>query len=267
MPSYHKPRSRLSPAARCVALALGLSFGVPSWAVEPFKIQDIRVEGLQRVEPGTVFATLPIRVGDDYSDDKGAAAIRSLFALGLFNDIRIETRDGVVVLIIEERPVIGTVDFIGTKEFDKDVLRKALRDIGLAEGRAFDKSLADRAEQELKRQYVNRSLYGAEVITTITPLDRNRVNLSFKVVEGQTAKIKELRIVGARAISESTLIDQMDLSVGNWLSWYTKSDRYSRAKLNADLETFGPITRPGGFWSFAWNPRRWRFPRTSKTSA
>ena len=92
MPSYHKPRSRLSPAARCVALALGLSFGVPSWAVEPFKIQDIRVEGLQRVEPGTVFATLPIRVGDDYSDDKGAAAIRSLFALGLFNDIRINAR-------------------------------------------------------------------------------------------------------------------------------------------------------------------------------
>ncbi|MBU3651087.1 MAG: outer membrane protein assembly factor BamA [Limnohabitans sp.] len=250
MPSYHKPRSRLSPAARCVALALGLSFGVPSWAVEPFKIQDIRVEGLQRVEPGTVFATLPIRVGDDYSDDKGAAAIRSLFALGLFNDIRIETRDGVVVLIIEERPVIGTVDFIGTKEFDKDVLRKALRDIGLAEGRAFDKSLADRAEQELKRQYVNRSLYGAEVITTITPLDRNRVNLSFTVVEGQTAKIKELRIVGARAISESTLIDQMDLSVGNWLSWYTKSDRYSRAKLNADLETLRAYYQARGFLEF-----------------
>jgi outer membrane protein insertion porin family len=205
---------------------------------------------LQRVEPGTVFASIPFRVGDDYTDEKGAAAIRSLFALGLFKDVRIEVNGDVLVLIVEERPNIAQVEFIGTKEFDKDVLRKALRDIGLAEGRPFDKALADRAEQELKRQYVNRSLYGAEIITTITPADRNRVNLSFTVVEGDLAKIKEMRVVGSKAFDESKLLDQFDQGKGNWLSWYTKSDRYSRTKLNADLETLRAWYLARGYLEF-----------------
>ncbi|WP_353135557.1 outer membrane protein assembly factor BamA [Limnohabitans sp.] len=219
-------------------------------AADPFNVRDIRVEGLQRVEPGTVFASIPFRVGDDYTDEKGAAAIRSLFALGLFKDVRIEVNGDVLVLIVEERPNIAQVEFIGTKEFDKDVLRKALRDIGLAEGRPFDKALADRAEQELKRQYVNRSLYGAEIITTITPADRNRVNLSFTVVEGDLAKIKEMRVVGSKAFNESKLLDQFDQGTGNWLSWYTKSDRYSRTKLNADLETLRAWYLARGYLEF-----------------
>jgi len=164
--------------------------------------------------------------------------------------VRIEVNGNELVLIVEERPNIATVDFIGTKEFDKDVLRKALRDIGLAEGRPFDKALADRAEQELKRQYVNRSLYGAEIITTITPTDRNRVNLSFTVIEGDLAKIKEIRVVGAKAFDESKLLDQFDQSTGNWLSWYTKSDRYSRTKLNADLETLRAWYMSRGYLEF-----------------
>ena len=221
-----------------------------AWAADPFTVRDIRVEGLQRVEPGTVFASIPFRVGDDYNEEKGAAAIRSLFALGLFKDVRIEVNGDELVLIVEERPNIATVDFIGTKEFDKDVLRKALRDIGLAEGRPFDKALADRAEQELKRQYVNRSLYGAEIITTITPTDRNRVNLSFTVVEGDLAKIKEIRVIGAKAFDESKLLDQFDQGTGNWLSWYTKSDRYSRTKLNADLDTLRAWYMSRGYLEF-----------------
>ena len=221
-----------------------------AWAADPFTVRDIRVEGLQRVEPGTVFASIPFRVGDDYNEEKGAAAIRSLFALGLFKDVRIEVNGDELVLIVEERPNIATVDFIGTKEFDKDVLRKALSDIGLAEGRPFDKALADRAEQELKRQYVNRSLYGAEIITTITPTDRNRVNLSFTVVEGDLAKIKEIRVIGAKAFDESKLLDQFDQGTGNWLSWYTKSDRYSRTKLNADLETLRAWYMSRGYLEF-----------------
>jgi len=225
-----------------------LSFS--GWAAESIAIKDIRVEGLQRVEPGTVFASVPFRVGDPYNEEKGAAAIRSLFALGLFKDVRIEVSGDVIVLIVEERPTIAKVDFIGAKEFDKDVLGKALKDIGLSEGRPFDKALADRAEQELKRQYVNRSLYGAEIITTITPIERNRVNLSFTVVEGDLAKIKEMRIVGANAFSEKVLLEQLDQNVGNWLSWYTKSDRYSRTKLNADLETLRAWYQSRGFLEF-----------------
>ncbi|MDO4593259.1 MAG: outer membrane protein assembly factor BamA, partial [Comamonadaceae bacterium] len=232
------------------AVAALLSAAQAAWALEPFKVEDIRVEGLQRVEAGTVFASMPLRVGDDYSDDKGAAAIRSLFALGLFKDVRLEANGNVLVVVVEERPTIADVDFVGTKEFDKEALQKAMRDVGLAEGRPFDKALADRAEQELKRQYINRSLYGAEVVTTVTPIERNRVNLTFSVTEGEAAKINDIRIVGNQAFSESTLKKQFDQDTGGWLSWYTKSDRYSRSKLNADLETLRSYYLQRGYLDF-----------------
>lgn len=219
-------------------------------AVAPFTVRDIRVEGLQRVEPGTVFASMPLRVGETYTDEKAAASIRALFALGLFKDVRIEVQNDVVVVIVEERPTIANVDFAGIREFDKEALLKSLRDVGLAVGRAFDKSLADRAEQELKRQYISRSLYGAEVVTTVTPAERNRVNLTFTVTEGEPAKIKDIRIVGNKAFGESTLRDLFDQTTGNWLSWYTKSDRYSRTKLNGDLETLKSFYLSRGYLDF-----------------
>lgn len=223
------------------------------WAVDPFPVKDIRVEGLQRVEAGTVFASLPVRVGDVYSDDKAAASIRALFALGLFKDVRIEVNAGVLVVIVEERPTIADVDFTGAKEYDKDVLKKALRDIGLADGRAFDKALVDRAEQELKRQYINRSMYATEVVTTVTPIERNRVNVSFAVVEGDIAKINDIRIVGSKVFAESTLLGLFDQDTGGWLSWYTKSNRYSRAKLNADIESLRSYYLTRGYLEFKVN--------------
>ena len=174
-------RFRVRSVSAMVALAFVAN---TAWAVDPFTVRDIRVEGLQRVEPGTVFASLPFRVGEQYNDEKGSAAIRALFALGLFKDVRLETAGDVLVVIVEERPTVADVDFVGTHEFDKDTLKKALRDIGLTEGRPYDQALADRAEQELKRQYINHSLYGAEVVTTVTPIERNRVNLTFTVTEG-----------------------------------------------------------------------------------
>jgi len=228
-------RNRLRGLTFTAAASLLLS-ALPAWAVEPFTVQDIRVEGLQRVEAGTVFASLPFRVGEQYDDEKGSSAIRSLFSLGLFSDVRLQVDGNVLVVIVEERPTVAEVSFSGIKEFDDDVLKRSLRDVGLAEGRPFDKALADRAEQELKRQYINRSMYGAQVTTTVTPGERNRVNLNFSVVEGDVAKIREIRIVGNQAFSESTLRGLFDLDTGGWLSWYTKSDRYSRTKLNADLE-------------------------------
>ncbi|MGI9218357.1 MAG: POTRA domain-containing protein, partial [Hydrogenophaga sp.] len=155
-------------------VAASLLSALPAWAVAPFKLRDIRVEGLQRVEPGTVFASLPFRIGDQYNDDKGSTAIRSLFGLGLFTDVRLQINDDVLIVIVEERPTVADVSFTGIKEFDAEVLKKALRDVGLAEGRPYDKALADRAEQELKRQYINRSLYAAEVVSTVTPIERNR---------------------------------------------------------------------------------------------
>jgi outer membrane protein insertion porin family len=235
---------------RASVAAVSLLFLQSGWAVEPFTVKDIRVEGLQRAEAGTIFASLPVRVGDTYSDDKAAASIRALFGLGLFKDVRIDVSEGVLIVIVEERPTIAEIDFSGTKEFDKDVLKKALLQIGLADGRPFDKALVDKAEQELKRQYINRSMYASEVITTVTPVDRNRVNLSFAVQEGEPAKISEIRIVGNKAFSESTLRGLFDLDTGGWLSWYTKSDRYARAKLNADLEALRSYYLARGYLEF-----------------
>jgi outer membrane protein insertion porin family len=231
-------------------LVAGLLASALSWAVDPFVVRDIRVEGLQRVEPGTIFASIPLRVGETFTDEKGSSAIRALFSLGLFKDVRLEVSGDVLVVVVEERPVVADVSFVGIKEFDKDVLRKALRESGLYEGQPFDRALADKAEQELKRQYINRSLYGAQVVTTVTPVERNRVNLTFTVTEGQVAKIKELRIVGAKAFKESTLLDLFDLNTGGWLSWYTKSDRYSRVKLNADIETLRSYYLTRGYLDF-----------------
>jgi outer membrane protein insertion porin family len=236
---------------RGVYCALVLSLAThTAWAIEPFPVKDIRVEGLQRVEAGTVFASMPVKVGDTYSDEKASASIRALFGLGLFKDVRIEVNAGVLVVIVEERPTIADVEFSGTKEFDKEVLKKALRDIGLTDGRPYDKALVDRAEQELKRQYINRSMYATEVVTTVTPIERNRVNLSFAVTEGETAKISSIRIVGNQAFSESTLRGLFDLDTGGWLSWYTKSNRYSRAKLNADIETLRSYYLTRGYLEF-----------------
>ena len=223
---------------------------MPAWAVDPFTVRDIRVEGLQRIESGTVFASLPVRVGDQYTDEKGASAIRDLFALGLFKDVRLETLGDVLVVIVEERPSVASVEFIGLKEFDKEVLLKSLKEVGLVEGRPYDKALADKAEQELKRQYISRSLYGAEVVSTATPIDRNRVNLSFTITEGGPAKIKQIQIVGNKAFTESDLRDQFNLDTVGWMTWYTKSDRYSRTKLNADLEALKSFYLSRGFLEF-----------------
>jgi len=241
--------NRFRRQATAIAVAASLFAGA-AWAVDPFTVRDIRIEGLQRVEAGTVFASLPVRVGDTYDDQKGAAAIQALFALGLFSDVRIEASGDVLVVIVEERATVADVEFSGNKEFDKDVLRRMMRDIGLTDGRPFDRALLDRAEQEIKRQYINRSLYASEVVTTVTPIERNRVNLTFSIIEGERARIKEIRIVGNQAFGESTLRNLFDLDTGGWLSWYTKSDQYSRAKLNADIETLRSYYLTRGYLEF-----------------
>ncbi len=247
LPAY--PFGPLRPAAAVVLMAACAAF--PARAVEPFVIKDIRVEGLQRTDPGTVFAALPFRIGDTYNDDKGSTALRALFATGLFKDVRIEIEQQVAVVIVDERSVIAGISFVGLKEFDKDPLTKSLRDAGIGEGLPFDRALIDRAEQEIKRQYLGRSLYGAEVVTTITPLERNRVSVTFTMSEGEAARISGVRIVGATVFAESTLKDLFELTPSGWFTWYTKSDRYSRTKLNSDLEKLRAYYVNRGYLEFA----------------
>ena len=244
------PFAPLRPAA--VFMLAVAAFHAPSaLAVTPFVLKDIRIEGLQRTDPGTVFGALPFRIGDTYNDEKGAAALRSLFSTGLFKDVRIEIEGDAAIVIVDERSIITSVTFVGLKEFDKDPLTKSLKESGIGEGLPFDRALIDRAEQEIKRQYLSRSLYGAEVVTTITPLERNRVNVTFTVVEGDAARINEIRIVGATVFPESTLLGLFELSKSGWLTWYTKTDRYSRSKLNADLETLRAYYVNRGFLEFS----------------
>ena len=223
----------------------------PVRAAEPFVIKDIRVEGLQRTDPGTVFAALPFRIGDTYTDDKGSTALRALFATGLFKDVRIEVDKQVAVVIVDERSIIAAISFVGLKEFDKEPLTKSLRDAGIGDGLPFDRALIDRAEQEIKRQYLGRSLYGAEVVTTVTPMERNRVSVTFTMNEGDAARINDVRIAGATVFSESTLLELFELTPSGWFTWYSKSDRYSRTKLNSDLEKLRAYYVNRGYLEFS----------------
>ena len=218
--------------AAVVALCAGNAL-----AVNPFVVKDIRVEGIQRTEAGTVFSYLPVRVGETFDDAKATTAIKALYATGFFKDIRLEEENGVLVVLVEERPAISSVDFTGTKEFEKDMLVKALREIGVAETRIFDKASVDRAEQELKRQYLSHGLYGVKITTTVTPIERNRVTVMFNVDEGEVAKIKGINIIGNKAFSDKQLRELLQLSTSGWFTWYSKADQYSKQKLTGDLET------------------------------
>jgi outer membrane protein insertion porin family len=232
-----------------MALLAGV-FSLPAFAITPFVIRDIRIEGVARTEPGTVFSYLPVRVGDTFDDDKGSELIRSLYATGFFKDVRVEAQGDVVVVIVEERPAIAEVNFSGNKEFETDNLRKALREIGIAEARIYDKALIDRAEQELKQQYLSRGKYGLKVTTTVTPVERNRVNVTFAVDEGEVARIKEIRIIGNKAFSERELLNQFTLRTPGWFTWFTKNDQYSKQKLGGDLEALRSYYLNRGYLEF-----------------
>ena len=238
-------------AATLGFVLLALSLSVAAQTFSPFVVKDIRVEGLQRTEAGTVFSYLPVKVGERMTAEKAQEAVRALFATGFFRDVRLEVEGDVLIVYVEERPAIAQIDFSGVKEFDDEVLRRALREQGLAEGRIFDRALLDAAEQEMKRQYLSRGKYGAQVQTTVTPLERNRVGINFAVTEGDVAKIRSINIVGAQSFEEKTLLDLFVLRTPGWLTWYTKHDRYSRQRLAADLETLRSYYLDRGYVDFA----------------
>ncbi len=219
-------------------------------AFEPFTVRDIRVEGIQRTEAGTVFSYLPVKVGETMTDEKASQAIKALFATGFFKDVRIEVDGNIVNVIVEERPSIAQIDFVGLKEFDKEQILKGLREVGFAVSRSFDRSMLDKAEQELKRQYLTRGKYAAAVTTTVTPLERNRVAINFKIDEGDSAKIKQINIVGAHSFPEKVLLNEFQLQTPNWISWYTKNDQYSKQKLSADLESLRSFYLNRGYLEF-----------------
>src|SRR5882672_5913748 len=223
---------RRSVAALLAACALAAAAAAQAQSFQPFTVKDIRVEGLQRTEPGTVFSYLPVKVGETMTEEKAQAALRALYATGFFKDVRLEMDNDILVIYVEERPAIAQIDFSGMKEFEPETVRKVLRDIGMAEGRIFDRAMLDNTELEIKRQYLSRGLYAAEVQTTVTPLERNRVGISI-------------------AFSERELLGQFVLRTPGWLTWYTKHDRYSREKLSADLENLRAFYQNRGYLDFS----------------
>jgi outer membrane protein insertion porin family len=234
-----------------LTLALAAVFAAQTaFAEEPFVVKDIRVEGIQRTEAGTVFSYLPVKVGDVMTDEKTAAAIKALYATGFFKDVRLEARDGVVIVTVEERPSIARITLTGIKEFSEDDLKNGLKQTGVAEGRVLDRAMLEKAEQELQRQYFNRGKYAVEIKSTLTPLERNRVAVQFDVVEGDSARIQQINIVGNKAFQEKELLKQFTSSTSGWLTWYTKNDQYSKARLGGDIEALRSFYLNRGYLEF-----------------
>jgi len=235
---------------RALAACILAFWVASSTAFEPFVVRDIRVEGIQRIEAGTVFSYLPIHVGDRVTDQRVREAIQALYATGFFRDVKLEVEGGVLVVTLEERPAIASIDFTGMKEFQPAEVKKGLREAGLAEGRTFDKALLDQAEQEIKRQYLTRGKYATQVRARVAPLERNRVGITFAVEEGEVAKIRRINIVGNHDFGESELLGQLALQTPGLMTWYTKNDQYSRQKLQADIETLRSFYQNRGYLDF-----------------
>ena len=235
---------------KILAGLIPLLYATAAAAIEPFIIKDIRVEGIQRTEAGTVFSYLPVKVGDTMTDDKADQAMHALFQTGFFKDVRLEVEQGVLVVLVQERPAVASIEVNGVKSFSKKQLRDNLKYVGLSKGRIFDRSMLEKAEHQLKREYVAAGKYGVSVKTTVTPLERNRVAIVFDVSEGDASKITQINIIGAHAYKSDELIDMMKLSTPGWLSWITKDDQYSKHKLEGDLETLRSFYMDAGYLEF-----------------
>ncbi len=234
----------------CLLLLLGLLFSTELCAFEAFVIKDIRLEGLRRISAGTVFNYLPVKVGDKFNETRSKESIVALFKTGLFKNVRLERENQILVIHLEERPAIAKIKFEGNSEIETKQLTEALKPTGFAEGRVFDKSLLDKVELELQRQYFNLGRYAVKIKTTVTPMPRNRVGIEFNISEGLAARIHIISVVGNRVIDEDELLDEIKLSTSGWLSWITKDDQYSKQKLAADLESLRAYYMDRGFVNF-----------------
>jgi outer membrane protein insertion porin family len=228
-----------------------LILSVAAFAMEPFVIKDIKIEGLQRTEPGTVFNYLPVQVGDTMTEDKSSEAIKSLYRTGFFKDVRIEADQNILLITVQERPSIADIQFSGNKAFQSDKLKEGMKGIGLAEGQIYDKSKLEFAEQEIKKQYLAQGKYTATVKTSASPLERNRVAIRFDIEEGIVSRIKEINVVGNQLYNKSDITSEFELKTTNWLSWWYKDDQYSKQKLTSDLEKLKSFYMNRGYLEFS----------------
>lgn len=217
---------------------------------DAFVVEDIRLEGLQRITAGTVFNYLPIKVGDTVDGTRTAGALRALFKTGFFRDVRLERDGDTLVVAVLERPSIDSIEFIGNEELETEDLLSGLEQMGFAQGRVFNSSTFDQVKQELHRTYFAAGRYGVQVTGTVTPLERNRVGIKFEISEGAVAKIRQISIVGNAAFDDDELLDDFELDTTGFFSFISRSDRYSKPKLAADLETLRSFYLDNGFINF-----------------
>ncbi|MFA6163327.1 MAG: outer membrane protein assembly factor BamA [Methylobacter sp.] len=240
---------KLNTFSRLLLLCLLVSQAVKG--DEEFVVDDIQVRGLQRISVGTVYNYLPVNVGESFSLDNVAPAIKALFKTGFFKDVSLEREGSTLIVNVVERPSIAKITFEGNKDLSKDDLTKALKKIGLAEGKVFDRQVLDKVEQELSRQYFSHGKYGLKITTEVSDLPRNRVGIQIKISEGRVAKIKQINIVGNTVFDEKILLSKLELNTSNLLSFYTKDDQYSKQKLSADLETLRSYYLDRGYINFS----------------
>ncbi len=220
-------------------------------AEEGFLVNDIQVKGLQRISAGTVYNYLPVTVGERFSLGNVGSAVKALFKTGFFKDISLAREGSTLIVNVVERPTIAKIIFEGNKDLSKEDLTKALKQIGLAEGKVFNRQVLDRVEQEMRRQYFSHGKYGLKIKTEVSNLTRNRVGIHIDISEGLVAKIKNINVVGNKVHENDDLLDEFELSTSNWLSFYTKDDQYSKQKLSADLERLRSYYLDRGYINFS----------------
>lgn len=218
-------------------------------AVESFVIRDIKVEGLNRIATGTVLNYLPLEVGDAMDEDLSAKALRALFKTGFFDDISLSEEDGVLTVIVKERVSIAALKISGNEDIETEQLVSALKDIGLAEGRVFNRSALEKVEIELERQYFSQGKYAVKITSKVVPLEDNRVDIFIDIVEGDVSTIRQINIVGNKVYSEEDLLEMLQLTSS--ASWFSDDDQYSKFKLAADIETLRSHYLDTGYIEFA----------------
>ncbi|MBO8042373.1 outer membrane protein assembly factor BamA, partial [Pseudomonas aeruginosa] len=208
------------PNRRLLALALAAVTGAPALAqaAEPFTVSDIRVDGLQRISSGTVFTYLPVERGETITDNKVGETIRALYKTGFFEDVQLDRQGSILVVTVKERPAINKLTVTGNKDIKSEQLLKGLSDIGLTEGGTFDRLSLDRVTQELRRQYNDRGKYTVEITPTVSPLDRNRVDIAIAIKEGKAAKIRHVNLVGTEKFESKDILETWESKEHNWAS-------------------------------------------------
>lgn len=234
---------------RSLIFACFCLFAQTASAFDVFVIKDIKITGLQRITLGTAFNYLPIKVGDTFTAEQATNSLKALFKTGFFDNVWFTQEGDVLVINVVERPSIASIKIFGNKEITTEDLTKALKDVGLAEGRVFNRSLLDQVEQELNRQYFNQGRYDVVINATITQLERNRVDVEIDIKEGEPARIKHINIIGENKFNEQTLLDKFDLSMPGGLSFFS-SNKYSKQQLLGDLESLRSYYLNRGYINF-----------------